>query len=260
MSVPSCEPTWPLPRGGTSDAEIRAAFDGFAQRHYPLTFEGGLSLSAVHADRAAQDEPGAERHLGRFRHVMPWVMQAEGGTLAGSRVLDVACNGGFWSVQCALLGAEVVGFDARPEVVEQARLTANIAGVADRTSFRVLDVADMTPDTLGRFDVVLHLGLLYHLPDPASALGAAREMTRSTLALDTTTYPSDAPLVEMRWEESEDVRMATRAGVVAVPSPSSVELMLQHARFETWTRIPVRSETVPRGYRTGKRTAWVARV
>jgi 23S rRNA G2069 N7-methylase RlmK/C1962 C5-methylase RlmI len=36
---------------------------------------------------------------------MPYVVQSQGGALEGKRVLDIACNSGFWSIQCALLGA-----------------------------------------------------------------------------------------------------------------------------------------------------------
>jgi predicted RNA methylase len=68
--------------------------------------------------------PRAVDHpLQRFTHFMPSLVAAAGGSLAGKRVLDIACNAGFWSIQCALLGAaEVVGFDTRPELVEQAQV------------------------------------------------------------------------------------------------------------------------------------------
>ena len=65
---------------------------------------------------------------------MPYLMEAERGSLKGKRVLDIACNSGFWSVQCALLGAEVVGFDARPGLIEQANLIKRIVGV-DQVEF-----------------------------------------------------------------------------------------------------------------------------
>ena len=81
-------------------------------------------------------------------------------------MLDIACNSGFWSLQCALLGAKVVGFDARGELVEQAKLIKAIVG-ADNVEFKVLDFWDMSPQALGgTFDVVLNLGILYHLPKP----------------------------------------------------------------------------------------------
>src|SRR5690348_15883936 len=102
---------------------------------------------------------------------MPCLVQAVGGGLAGNRGLAIACNSGFWSIQCALLWArEVVGFDARPELVEQAKLIRSIVGL-EHVDFRGLDFWAMRPEALGgQFDMVLNLSILYHLPNPIEAL------------------------------------------------------------------------------------------
>ena len=149
---PVVEPVWPLPRraGGPNDAEIRDAFARFDFWHYAYEFTGGLSFPARHTDQdAVADAP--ERPRQRFRHFMPHVVGAFGGTrsLQGKRVLDIACNSGFWSIQCALLGAaEVVGFDARQELIDQANLIKSITG-ADQARFQVLDFWNMSPESLG---------------------------------------------------------------------------------------------------------------
>ena len=63
---------------------------------------------------------------------------------------------GFWSIQCALLGAEVIGFDARIDLINQANLIKSIVGI-DNVEFKVLDFWDMSPQCLhGTFDVVLN--------------------------------------------------------------------------------------------------------
>jgi len=87
-----------------------------------------LRIPAVQAQRpvpavpvvAPVDTDDPRRPLQRFRHFMPDLLASQGGSLKGRRILDIACNSGFWSLQCALLGAEVAGFDARPELIEQA--------------------------------------------------------------------------------------------------------------------------------------------
>jgi SAM-dependent methyltransferase len=259
---PPVAPVWPLPRrpGGPSDDEIRARFAEHKLWHYAYQFTGGLDFTARHADRSPlADSP--ERPLQRFRHFMPWLLDASGGTLAGKRVLDIACNSGFWSIQCALLGArEVVGFDAREELIEQANLIASIVG-ADNTQFRVLDFWDMRPETLGgSFDVVLNLGVLYHLPKTLEALELTKAIAREHVVLDTVVLPTPAPLIRVRWEEPADIRNAATAGVSMTPSRPSVELMLRHLNFTAWAEIPLRTADMPDDYLVGNRASWLIRV
>jgi SAM-dependent methyltransferase len=191
---------------------------------------------------------------------MPYLVAARGGSLEGTRVLDIACNSGFWSIQCALLGAEVVGFDARPELIEQARLVKGITG-ADRAEFRVLDFRDMSPETLGgTFDVVLNLGFLYHVPEPVEALELTKRMSRGRILLDTAVHPSADCAIHLKWEQPVDVRMAVDEGIVALPTKPAVELMLRHLRVKKWWEIPVRSQDMPVDYLTGRRASWLIEV
>ena len=163
---PPINPVWPLPQSSNSpsEEEIREEF-AKGLWHYAYEFDGGLSFTARHNNPGLlSDVP--ERPLQRFRHFMPYLVEAENGSLQGKRILDIACNSGFWSIQCALLGAEVVGFDSRPELIEQANLIKSIVGI-DNVTFKILDFWD-TLD--GTFDIVLNLGILYHLPSPLEVL------------------------------------------------------------------------------------------
>ena len=258
---PPVEPVWPLPRveGGPDDDEIRAAFAEHPSWHYAYAFEGGLAFSTAHTNPGPEtDDP--ERPLQRFRHFMPWLIDAAGGSLRGKRILDIGCNSGFWSIQCALLGAEVVGFDARPELIAEADLIKRITGAAG-AEFRLLDFEAMRPEALGgTFDIVLNLGVLYHLPDPARALAMTKAMARKLILLDTAVYPSDDFLVYLKWEEPFDIRMAAREGMVALPTRRSVELMLRHIGARSWLPIPVRSTDIPDVYRTNRRATWLVEV
>ncbi len=247
---------WPLPRraGGPSDDEIRAEFARHPHWHYAYEFEGGLAFATSHNNPGLDtDVPG--RQLQRFRHFMPYL-----GSLAGKRVLDIACNSGFWSIQCALLGADVVGFDARPGLVEQANLLKRITG-AERAEFRVLDFWRMSPETLdGTFDVVLNLGFLYHVAKPLEALELTKRMARKQILLDTALHPSEEHVIHLKWEEPFDIRMAADEGMVAVPAKPAVELMLRHLRFASWLEIPVRTGDLPADYLTGRRASWLIEV
>jgi SAM-dependent methyltransferase len=255
------EPAWPLPRRrvGPSDEAIRKEFAKFDLWHYAYEFEGGLSFRAHH------NQPGllsdaSERPLQRFRHFMPYLVASQNGLLKGKRVLDIACNSGFWSIQCALMGADVTGFDGRPELIEQANLIKSITGT-DNVEFRVLDFWDMSNEALGGpFDIVLNLGILYHLPKPLEALELTKSMARGHVLLDTGVSPANGSVIKLSWEEPVDIRAATNAGIVAYPSKDAINLMLKHIRASEWFEIPLRSEDMPPDYLDGRRASWLIKV
>jgi tRNA (mo5U34)-methyltransferase len=258
---PLLNPIWPLPRcsGGPSNDQIRNEFSRYDQWHYAYEFEGGLSFSSHHHDASPlADSP--QRPIQRFRHFMPYLMEASGGTLNGKRILDIACNSGFWSVQCALLGAEVIGFDGRMDLIRQAELIKSIVGL-DRIQFRVLDFWDMNPETLGgTFDIVLNLGILYHLPDPLKALQLTNSMARKSILLDTEVYPSRESVVSLSWEGPSDIRNAIGSGIVASPSKTAIELILRHIGAASWFEVPMRTPDMPPDYLDHRRASWLIRV
>ena len=258
---PAVAPIWPLPRSprGPSDEEVRKEFARYKFWHYAYEFEGGLSFPTRH-NNPGLDTDDAERHLQRFGYFMPYLLAACSGSLEGKRVLDIACNSGFWSIQCALRGAEVVGFDARAELIEQARLLKRITG-AGGVEFRVLDFWQMSPEALGGgFDVVLNLGFLYHVPKPVEALERTKRMAGEHILLDTAVHPSPEYAIHLKWEEPFDIRTAADEGVVALPTKPGVELMLRHLRFDGWFEIPARSRDMPVDYLTGRRASWLIKV
>ena len=97
----------------------------------------------------------------RFAHAIP-------ADLSGRSVLDIGCNGGFYSIEMKRRGAaRVVAVDADERYLAQARLAAEMCG-ADIELVQ-LDVYDI--GRLGeRFDLVLFMGVLYHLRHPLLAL------------------------------------------------------------------------------------------
>jgi tRNA (mo5U34)-methyltransferase len=104
--------------------------------------------------------------------------------LGGKSVLDIGCNAGFFSIQMKRRGAaRVVGVDFDPRYLAQARLAAEISGLD--IEFRELSVYDVA--RLGeRFDVVLFMGVLYHLRHPLLAL----DLVRAHVAKDLLVFQS----------------------------------------------------------------------
>jgi len=93
--------------------------------------------------------------------------------LTGKRVLDIGCNAGFYSLQMKQRGAaRVVGIDTDEKYLRQARFAAEIEGLTiDFYRMSVWDVAELGE----QFDVVLFMGVLYHLRHPLLALDLIHE-------------------------------------------------------------------------------------
>jgi 2-polyprenyl-3-methyl-5-hydroxy-6-metoxy-1,4-benzoquinol methylase len=255
------EPVWPLPRrtNGFTDTQIKKEFEKYPWRHYTYTFEGGISFPLCHSKPDSLIN-APERHLQRFRHLMPYLIQSLNGSLKGKRVLDISCNSGFWAIQCALLGAEVTGFDARPELIALANLVKSIVGV-ENVVFKVLDFWHMNRQSLGdQFDAVLNLGVLYHLSDPLEVLRRTIAMSKKTVLLDTGVVRSENPSIHLRWEEPIDIWSAKEAGIISYPTKRSIDLMLKHLGATEWFEIPLRSKDVPRDYLENRRAGWVIHV
>lgn len=93
--------------------------------------------------------------------------------LAGRTVLDIGCNAGFYSIEMKRRGAaRVVGIDSDQDYLDQAHFAADVSNL--EIEFQRMSVYDI--GTLGeRFDVVLFMGVLYHLRHPLLALDLIRE-------------------------------------------------------------------------------------
>lgn len=83
------------------------------------------------------------------------------------RVLDLACEEGIFGIEAARQGASVVAVEGRPGNVARARFAARALGLGDRYEVHRDDVRNVDAERYGRFDVILNVGILYHLDAPA---------------------------------------------------------------------------------------------
>lgn len=102
--------------------------------------------------------------------------------LKGKRVLDVGARDGFFSFECEKRGAEVLALDR----ADPGRTGFNVAREALGSSVQLvrMNVYDVDPQQLGVFDVVLFLGVLYHLRHPLLALDRLRTVCTGILAVE----------------------------------------------------------------------------
>ena len=100
----------------------------------------------------------------KWRHIAGALPQ----DLSGAEVLDIGCNGGFYSIEMKRRGAgRVLGIDVDERYLNQARFATQTLGFAVEFEKRsVYQVAEIP----GQFDYVLFMGIFYHLRYPAYAL------------------------------------------------------------------------------------------
>lgn len=94
--------------------------------------------------------------------------------LRGKRALDIGTSDGYFAFELETRGAEVIAIDFVPETYTGFATARTILG--SRAEYRMDNVYNLTPESYGAFDVVLFLGVLYHLRKPLAALDAIRSV------------------------------------------------------------------------------------
>ena len=100
--------------------------------------------------------------------------------LRGKRVLDIGCWDGWFSFEMERRGAEVMAIDCW----DNPRFRQIHAAYGSKADYRILDMYELTPARIGRFDVVLFMGVLYHLKHPLLALERVCALTTDLAAVD----------------------------------------------------------------------------
>jgi tRNA (mo5U34)-methyltransferase len=138
-----------------SEAEVRARVDSLGEWFHNLDL-GGVQTAPHHP---LGDYP--REKWARFATALP-------ARLDGATVLDIGCNAGFYALEMKRRGAaRVLGIDSDPRYLAQARFAAEYFDLAiEFAQLSVYEVARLRT----RFDLVLFLGVLYHLRHPLLAL------------------------------------------------------------------------------------------
>jgi tRNA (mo5U34)-methyltransferase len=117
--------------------------------------------------------------------------------LSGATVLDIGCNGGFYSLELKKRGAErVVGIDVDERYLNQARFAARTLGL--EIEFEKRSVYDVD-SVAGQFDYVLFMGVFYHLRYPLFALDKVIKKVRGKLLFQTMIRGSEQAL---QWDRN----------------------------------------------------------
>ena len=127
-----------------------------------------------------------ENYLYRRDLITQTVAEVLGPDLAESTILDVGCNSGFFSLDLAARGAKHVdGIDLRAANIARAQFVKEHYG-AENVDFSVSDADDLP---VGRqWDVVLNLGVLYHVTNPLQLIRQTFELCRRFAIIDTVVH------------------------------------------------------------------------
>ncbi len=103
--------------------------------------------------------------------------------LSGATVLDLGCNGGFYSIELKKRGAQrVLAVDVDDRYLNQAKFAAEVLEL--EIEFEKLSIYDVDKIP-GRFDYVLFMGVFYHLRYPLFALDKIIKKVRGKLIFQT---------------------------------------------------------------------------
>jgi tRNA (mo5U34)-methyltransferase len=143
--------------------EAQRLVDSIAIWHHVIEFPQGVR------------SPGAYDPAGLFERLGL-------GELHGKRVLDVGTRDGFFAFECERRGAQVVAIDNFPVEHTGFEVARRILGSS--VEYQLANVYDLKPEELGHFDIVLFLGVIYHLRHPLLALDRLRAVCRGTIYVE----------------------------------------------------------------------------
>ena len=146
--------------------------------------------------------------------------------------VDVGCGLGHFSAFLRDMGFDVLALDGRQENVNEARRRS------PDLKFRVVNAEDTEIQALGKFDVVLCLGLLYHLENPFAAVRNLFAMTGKVAILEGMCVPGDEPIFAVR-EESPWEDQGLRH-VALYPSENGLIKLLYRSGFSHVYRLRTR--------------------
>lgn len=171
--------------------------------------------------------------------------------LRGADVLDVGCNAGFYSFELADRGARVLAVDSDDHYLRQARWARDRHPRGDRVELMKMQVYEL-PRLIQQFDLVLFMGVFYHLRYPILALDLVADRARDRLVFQSLTMRDQDPrpishplgLDDMdRLNEAGWPKVAFIEGELAgdptnwwIPNHACMQTLIRSAGFEVESR------------------------
>jgi SAM-dependent methyltransferase len=232
--------------------EIRRKIASFDTWHYQFDLKG--NPTPIHKDDRVN------RHVQRKEYFFDPIVEMFGGSLADKRVLDLGCNAGFWSLCAAQAGCDyVLGLDGRQMHVDQANFVFEVNEIErDRYDFVAGNLFDVDLARYGTFDVVLCLGLMYHVSKHVNLMEMISEASNDVLVVDTTVSTLPGSCMEIRHDRLEKVRHAVDYELVMHPTWQAVHDLVRQFGYSSVALAPAFGHYEGAlDYRNGRRRAFL---
>jgi tRNA (mo5U34)-methyltransferase len=232
--------------------DIRNKINSFNQWHYQFDLHGHKTPIA--------DESWINRHEQRYNYFFLPLVDLFSGSLSGKRILDLGCNAGFWSLHAIMSGCNyVLGIDGRQMHIDQADLVFEVKGIdTNRYDFVCANIFDYLRQDLSQFDIVLCLGLLYHINKPILLMEQISNINSDVLVIDTLLSKRKGSLFELRHETLLDPRNAIENELVLVPTKDAVFDMIHQYGYRAVIIEPeFKDYTGAQDFKTGHRRAFI---
>jgi 2-polyprenyl-3-methyl-5-hydroxy-6-metoxy-1,4-benzoquinol methylase len=179
-----------------------------------------------------------------------------GDELGASSVLDLGCSAGFFSLYMATRGAaHVDGVDIRAASIARARFVAEHYGV-ENVTFQLSDVDEFVTDRT--WDVVLNLGLLYHVVDPLRLLRQTYELCRKFAVIDTICHPEPFAAFILFGDKNTEISTEGRDEWEVHPTYRAAIEGIRYAGFSEVIELVGTGEPPHPFYANGDRRCFVA--
>ncbi len=158
--------------------------------------------------------------------------------LHGKRVLDIGAWDGWFSFECERRGADVVAVDCVPldTFIEAKQL------IGSKVEYLTLDVNELSARTLGRFDIVLFFGVLYHLRHPLLGLEKVVELSTDLALIESFVIQPEQRQIPAVMEFYERTELGGQIDNWCGPSPECLAAMCRSAGFAQVESIDITNQ------------------
>jgi tRNA (mo5U34)-methyltransferase len=176
-------------------------------------------------------------------------------------VLDLACNEGFFAMEFARRGArDVLGVDARARTIEKAEYVRDRVGLGT-CRFAIGDVTEMDLEPHAA-DVVLLLGVVYHVEDPIRLLFVDTQLTKPHEPLryawgSPATFEAPAAWAMMH-ESPETDELSAVGGFSLIPNAAAIVMVLRDIGFRSILQLHPSNRVPEQQYRDVDRAVFAA--